>query len=235
MARISIAIDGPAASGKSTAARMLAERLGYVYIDTGAMYRAIALKALRAGVPLDAAEALTALADRTELRILGTRPGADGIPLCHLEMDGEDVSEEIRTPAVTHAVSPVSAVSGVRRALVRQQRAMAAQGGVVMDGRDIGTVVLPGADLKIFLQADLAERIRRRRSELAARGIVLDEGEVRRQIEERDYLDSHRSDSPLRPAPDAIVIDTTALSIEEVLARLLALAREKGAEVRDAI
>ncbi|NLG83404.1 MAG: (d)CMP kinase [Firmicutes bacterium] len=235
MRRISIAIDGPAASGKSTAARMLAERLGYIYIDTGAMYRAIALKALRTGTPLDAVEALTALADRTELRILGTRPAADGTSLCHLEMDGEDVSEEIRTPAVTHAVSPVSAISGVRRALVRQQRAMAAAGGVVMDGRDIGTVVLPRAELKVFLQADLKERIRRRRAELANRGIFLDEEEVRRQIEERDYLDSHRADSPLRPAPDAVVLDTTRLTVEEVLARLLALAREKGAEVPDAL
>ena len=143
MGRISIAVDGPAGSGKSTAARMLAERLGYIYIDTGAMYRAITLKALREGIAPADADRLTALAERTTLRIRGTRPGPNGVPQCHLEMDGEDVSEEIRSAPVTHAVSPVSAVSGVRRALVREQQAMARGGGVVMDGRDIGTVVLP--------------------------------------------------------------------------------------------
>lgn len=229
MKRINIAIDGPAGSGKSTAARMLAESLGYIYIDTGAMYRAITLKALREGIDLEDAASLTELANRTSLRILGTKPGPDGAPLCHILMDGEDVSGEIRGPAVTHAVSPVSAVSGVRRALVEQQREMAKVGGVVMDGRDIGTVVLSGAELKIFLQADLDERIRRRRKELAAKGLASSEDEVRRQIEERDRIDSTRADSPLRAASDAIVLDSTRLSIEGVLARLLELARERGA------
>lgn len=224
-----MAIDGPAGSGKSTAARLLAARLGYIYIDSGAMYRGITLKALREGIDLADEEALTALANRTRLRILGTRPGRDGVPLCHLEMDGEDVSEEIRRPEVTHAVSPVSAVPGVREALVRQQREMARAGGVVMDGRDIGTVVLPQAELKIYLDADLAERIRRRRAELAAKGIAASEEDVRRQIEERDYIDSHRPVSPLRQAADAIHLDTTGLSIDEVQDRLAALARERGA------
>ncbi len=229
MGRISIAIDGPAGSGKSTAARLLAERLGYVYIDTGAMYRAITLKALREGIPPTDAARLTELAERTKLWVRGTRPGPNGVRRCHLEMDGEDVSEEIRSAPVTHAVSPVSAVSGVRRALVRQQRAMARRGGVVMDGRDIGTVVLPSAELKVFLQADLAERIRRRLLEIAARGLAPSKEDVRRQIEERDYIDSHREDSPLRAAPDAVVLDTTGLTVVEVLDRLLALARERGA------
>jgi len=231
MPGISIAIDGPAGSGKSTAARMLAEKLGYFYIDTGAMYRAITLKALREKIGLAAADRLTELADRTTLRILGTRPGANGVPQCHLEMDGEDVSEEIRGAAVTHAVSPVSAVSGVRRALVRQQQAMAGQGGVVMDGRDIGTVVLPRAELKVFLEADVDERIRRRRLEFAAKGFSPEVAEVRRQIEERDFIDSNRADSPLQAAPDAVRFDTTGLSIDEVLAKLLVLARERGADV----
>ncbi|MGE5551669.1 MAG: (d)CMP kinase [Bacteroidota bacterium] len=230
MGGIRIAIDGPAGSGKSTAARLLAEKLGYIYIDTGAMYRAITLKALREGIDPGAADALTALAGRTKLRILGTRPGAGGAPICHLEMDGEDVSEEIRGAAVTHAVSPVAAVSGVRRALVREQRAMAQRGGVVMDGRDIGTVVLPDAELKVFLVAGLEERIRRRLAELQAKGLSPSMDDVRRQIVERDHIDSHRADSPLRPAADAVLLDTTELTIEAVMEELLALSRERGAD-----
>ena len=231
MRRISIALDGPSGSGKSTVARMLAERLGYIYIDTGAMYRAITLKALREGIAPADADHLAILAERTALRILGTRPGPNGVPQCHLEMDGEDVSEEIRSAPVTHAVSPVSTISGVRRALVRQQQSMARDGGVVMDGRDVGTVVLPHAELKVFLQADLAERIRRRQLELAAKGQSPAAEDVRRQIEERDYIDSHREDSPLRAAPDAVTLDTTRLTVAEVLERLLSVAGERGAYV----
>ncbi len=230
MGRIRIAIDGPAGSGKSTMARMLAERLGYIYVDTGAMYRAVALAALRRGIGIADAAGLTKLADGLELRIMGTRPGANGVPICHLLADGEDVSEAIRSSAVTDAVSPVSAVSGVRKALVRQQRVMAAAGGVVMDGRDIGTVVMPDAELKVFLVAALEERVERRLRELRSKGLNPSREEVRRQIEERDHIDSHRADSPLRPADEAVILDTTSLTIEAVLARLLALARERGAD-----
>lgn len=228
---IRIAIDGPAGSGKGTAARLLAARLGYVHIDTGAMYRAITLKAMREGIGPGEDEALADLAGRTELRFAGAEHGVDGAPACRLFMDGEDVSGEIRGAAVTNMVSPVSAVPGVRRILVRLQQELARDGGVVMEGRDIGSTVLPDAELKIYLDADPEERARRRCLEESRKGLRPEKEEIRRQIERRDHLDSHRAVSPLRPAPGAIVIDTTQLSIDEVVDRLLALARERGAHV----
>ncbi|NLM36897.1 MAG: (d)CMP kinase [Firmicutes bacterium] len=217
--QITIAIDGPAGSGKSTVAKRVADSLGILYLDTGAMYRAVTLKALRAGLALDDEAALAKLAASTVLEFKQT---ADGV--YHLFMDGEDVSAQIRTAPVTKAVSPVSAVAGVRQVLVKQQQRIGRQGGVVMDGRDIGTVVLPHADLKIFLTASISERARRRWLELQAKGDTISIEEVKEDLKRRDAYDSGRAVAPLRPAPDSVILDTTALSIEEVVARILALA-----------
>lgn len=217
--KITIAIDGPAGSGKSTVAKRVADALGILYLDTGAMYRAVTLKALRAGLALDDEAALAKLAAATALEF---KQIADGS--YHLFMDGEDVSAQIRTAPVTKAVSAVSAVAGVREVLVKQQQRIGRQGGVVMDGRDIGTVVLPHADLKIFLTASLRERAYRRWLELQAKGDTVTIDEVEEDLKRRDAFDSGRSVAPLRPAPDSVTLDTTALSIEEVVERILALA-----------
>ena len=213
-----IAIDGPAGAGKSTIAKALAEQLGYIYIDTGAMYRAVALTALRAGVAVDDAPALTALAAQIELD-MRAEGGVNRILLGQ-----EDVTEAIRQPEVGAAASPVSAVAGVREHLVAQQRKLAARGSVVMDGRDIGTVVLPDADCKIFLTASLDERVNRRYEELRAKGLTTTREAVREDISTRDYRDSHRETSPLKQAEDAVLLDSTGMSIEAVLAEVRRLA-----------
>ena len=213
-----IAIDGPAGAGKSTIAKALAEQLGYIYIDTGAMYRAVALTALRAGVAVDDAPALTALAAQIELD-MRAEGGVNRILLGQ-----EDVTEAIRQPEVGAAASPVSAVAGVREHLVAQQRKLAARGNVVMDGRDIGTVVLPDADCKIFLTASLDERVNRRYEELRAKGLTTMREAVREDISTRDYRDSHRETSPLKQAEDAVLLDSTGMSIEAVLAEVRRLA-----------
>ena len=213
-----IAIDGPAGAGKSTIAKALAEQLGYIYIDTGAMYRAVALTALRAGVAVDDAPALTALAAQIELD-MRAECGVNRILLGQ-----EDVTEAIRQPEVGAAASPVSAVAGVREHLVAQQRKLAARGNVVMDGRDIGTVVLPDADCKIFLTASLDERVNRRYEELRAKGLTTTREAVREDISTRDYRDSHRETSPLKQAEDAVLLDSTGMSIEAVLAEVRRLA-----------
>lgn len=213
-----IAIDGPAGAGKSTIAKAIAEKLGYTYIDTGAMYRAVALAAIRGGVAEDDAARLTeiaAVAD-IDMRVEG---GVNRIFL-----DGGDVTEEVRKPEVGAMASPVSAIAGVREHLVAAQRKLAGRGQVVMDGRDIGTVVLPDADCKIFLTADLTERVERRYAELVAKGQETTREAVRDDISTRDYRDSHRENSPLKEAEDAVLLDSTGLSIDEVLARVLELA-----------
>lgn len=213
-----IAIDGPAGAGKSTIAKAIAEKLGYTYIDTGAMYRAVALAAIRGGVAEDDAARLTeiaAVAD-IDMRVEG---GVNRIFL-----DGGDVTEEVRKPEVGAMASPVSAIAGVREHLVAAQRKLAGRGQVVMDGRDIGTVVLPDADCKIFLTADLTERVERRYAELMAKGQETTREAVRDDISTRDYRDSHRENSPLKQAEDAVLLDSTGLSIDEVLARVLELA-----------
>ncbi|HYH02153.1 MAG TPA: (d)CMP kinase [Bacillota bacterium] len=225
--RISIALDGPAGSGKSTIAKLVAHQLNYTYIDTGAMYRAITLKALRQSVDLNVPEQLTRLAEQTAIDLQYQSTG-DGLIL-RVILDGEDVSEAIRSLEVTNNVSVVAAVAGVRVALVKLQQQMAREGGVVMDGRDIGTVVLPDADLKVFLTASVAERGKRRWLELQAKGVLVELEDLIQQIERRDYFDSHRETDPLRQAPDALLLDTTDLTIDQVVRQIMDLALAKGA------
>ncbi|OUM96804.1 MAG: cytidylate kinase [Thermobacillus sp. ZCTH02-B1] len=215
--RIAIAIDGPAGAGKSTVARMVADRFGYVYIDTGAMYRAVALAALRAGVgPGDSGE-LERLVSGLDIRL---ETGDNGQRVL---LNGEDVTGEIRSREVTAAVPAYAAVPAVRARLVELQRAMAKAGGVVMDGRDIGTHVLPDAELKIFLTASVRERARRRYEESGrAQGLTLEM--LEREIAERDRLDASREIAPLVKAEDAIVLDTTSLTAEEAADRIAMLA-----------
>lgn len=226
---IAIALDGPAGSGKSTIARAVALKFNYIYIDTGAMYRAITLKALQNNIPIANQLQLTELAQNTVIRLKYIE--TDGLSQLRLIMDGVDVSEAIRGLEVTNNVSAVAAVAGVRQALVKLQREMAREGGVVMDGRDIGTVVLPDAELKIFLTASVAERSKRRWLELKAKGIEVDLAELEEQIRKRDELDSNREVDPLRQADDAILIDTTDLTITEVTDRIVELALKKGATI----
>lgn len=211
-----IAIDGPAGAGKSTVARMVAQKLGLLYIDTGAMYRAITLKALREGIQPENTEALTELAGRTRLELI---PGIKQQVL----MDGEDVTEQVRYPEVCLNVSKVAQVPGVRKILVEQQRRIAAENGVVMDGRDIGTVVLPRAKYKFFLTASPEERARRRASELSAKGYTIDIEKLTREIQERDFIDSNRAVAPLVPAADAIFIDSSSIGIEKVVYMMIDL------------
>ncbi len=227
--KISIAIDGPAGSGKSTIAKSVALRFGYIYIDTGAMYRAITLKALRNSILLTDNQQLTKLAQDTEV-YLEYEYITDG-SILHVIMDGLDVSEEIRTLEVTNNVSVVAAVAGVREAMVSLQRNMAKTGGVVMDGRDIGTIVLPKAELKIFLTASVTERSKRRWLELKEKGIEVELETLEEQIRQRDYYDSHREINPLRQAKGAILLDTTNLNIDQVVSKVVELAVAKGAKL----
>ncbi|THH39963.1 (d)CMP kinase [Neolewinella litorea] len=208
---LTIAIDGYSACGKSTLARALARRLGYSYIDTGAMYRAVTLHLQRDEVNLEDDAAVTeALRQIT----IAFRPEDN-----HVLLNGEDVEHQIRGLSVSKMVSQVAALSKVRRAMVEQQRRMGADGGVILDGRDIGTVVFPDADLKLFVTADLETRIDRRLSELLADGQEVQREEVAANLEERDYIDSHRADSPLRMADDAVLLDNTHLGLEELVER----------------
>lgn len=204
-----IAIDGPAGAGKSTVAKLVAQRLGLLYIDTGAMYRAITLKALRRGVKEDPG-ALSLLAKDTRIQLV---PGIKQ----QVMMDGEDVTEEVRKPEVCCNVSLVAQVPGVREVLVEQQRLMAKENGVVMDGRDIGTVVLPKATHKFFLTASPEERALRRAKELSQKGYTIDIKTLTDEIRERDYIDSNREIAPLVPAEDALIIDSTGMEISQVV------------------
>lgn len=221
-----IAIDGPSASGKSTVGELLARQLGYLYFDTGVMYRAVTWAALDRGIPIEDEAAVTALAEA--LRIDVTPPSADDGRQYTVLADGADITWEIRTPEVNAAVSPVSAYAGVRREMVRQQRRVAECGQVVMVGRDIGTVVLPDADLKIYLDASVEERARRRWQEELARGDESDYETVLAAMRRRDEVDSNRDIAPLRAAEDAVVLDSTDLGIEEVAAAVGRLIEEQG-------
>ncbi|HEY58905.1 MAG TPA: (d)CMP kinase [Anaerolineae bacterium] len=220
-----IAIDGPAASGKSTLAQRLAEALGYLYFDTGVMYRAVTWAALQRGLSLEDEAAMTVLAE--EVRIDVRPPSqADGRAYDVL-VDGQDVTWAIRRPQVDRWVSVVAAHPGVRRALTAQQRRIGQRGRVVMVGRDIGTVVLPEADLKIYLDASVEERARRRYQERRRRGEEVDFAEVLESMRKRDALDSSRDVAPLRPAEDAVIIRSDDLDADEVLARVLALVQQR--------
>jgi len=218
--RVTIAIDGPAGAGKSTVAREAARRLGYAYVDTGAMYRVVALLGLRKGLsPDDEAGFIAEAASADmEFRML------DGAQ--RFFVNGEDVTEAVRAPEVGALSSPVSAIPEVRRYLTETQRRMVRGGGVVMEGRDIGTVVCPGAEVKIFLTASVDERARRRCLEQQEKGLDCDPEAVRAGIAERDHRDSSRAVAPLAKAPDAVELVTDGLSIGEVIERILARVRE---------
>lgn len=216
--RVVVAIDGPAGAGKSTIARRLAAKLGFVYIDTGAMYRAVALWALRENVDLSDAGRLEQLAQAARIEFA---PGAAGVLL-----NGADVTEAIRSPEVSQAASKVSAVPGVRRALVEKQREIGARHSVVMEGRDIGSVVFPDAEVKVFLDADPAERALRRARELEQKGESVRAEEVAEEIRERDERDRTRAAAPLLQAPGAVYVDTTRLTLDEVQAVILSLIEE---------
>ncbi|MGM0502420.1 MAG: (d)CMP kinase [Bacillota bacterium] len=215
-----IAIDGPAGAGKSTVAKKVADKLSYIYIDTGAMYRALTLKALRENVDVESAAELADLAHQTKIKF--EKEGNQELVI----LDGENVTEQIRTNKVSNNVSLVAQIKEVREQLVKWQRQMAAQGGLVMDGRDIGTVVLPNADLKIFLTASVTERTKRRYQDLKNNGEVVDFEQLKKEIIRRDELDKNREFSPLKKAKDAHVIDTTDLDIPEVVNRIISLWRE---------
>lgn len=216
-----IAVDGPAGAGKSTVARRVAAALNYLYIDTGAMYRAIALAVLEEGVGPDDGAAVERLARGLDVELV---PSAAGNRVL---LEGRDVTERIRAPEVSAAVSQVAALPGVRRRMVQLQRRLAAGGGVVMDGRDIGTVVFPDADVKVFLTASAEERARRRWLELRAAGHAPSLDNIRANIESRDRLDSTRDVAPLRKAEDAVEIDTTDKTVDEVVDQVLELVRKE--------
>lgn len=216
-----IAIDGPAGAGKSTLARALAARLGYIYIDTGAMYRAITWKALQKGTDLDDPDTLSGLALETEL-IFDRRDGEQRL-LC----EGEDLSAIIRSPQVSASVSRVAAHPQVREVMVRKQQEMAGAGRVVMDGRDIGEQVLPDAAFKFFITADLQKRAERRLSEMESQGYRVDSDSILRDLHNRDLMDSARSVGALKILPDSIVIDTSCYNADQVLAHILFLIGER--------
>jgi cytidylate kinase len=219
MKQLIIAIDGPAASGKSTTARLLAQHLGYIYIDTGAMYRAVTLVILRKRIAIDDQATITKIAQKLDIQLKMRKKKLQTF------LDDEDVSEAIRTPEIDEVISLISSYKQLREIMVEKQRQIAQAGGIVMDGRDIGTVVLPNAQIKIFMNADLDSRAKRRYEELHEKGIVSSLKQIKNEIEQRDHLDSTRETSPLMPATDAHIIDTTNLTIDEQVNAVLDIIR----------
>ena len=220
-----VAIDGPAGAGKSTVARQLADRLAFTYIDTGAMYRAVALWAVRQGVDPADMHRMEQLAVAAQIELT---PG-------RIALNGEDVTDAIRTPEVSNGASKIGVIPGVRRAMVAKQREIGERTSVVMEGRDIGTVVFPQADVKVFLDANPAERVRRRFQEILGKGepVPITEGQLAAEMKERDLRDSTRADAPLAQAPDAVYLDSTAMSIAEVEEAILKIVRSRVSNGRD--
>lgn len=215
MKKIIVAIDGYSSCGKSTMAKDLARAVGYVYVDTGAMYRAVTLYALRKGLFADDGAVRVPELEQAlpQIKLTFSLDSQSGLPLMCL--NSENVENEIRTIGVSSHVSPIAALPAVRSALTRQQQAMGAHRGLVMDGRDIGTVVFPDAELKIFVTASAAVRAQRRFDELKSKGIPADYDDILHNVKERDYIDSHRDVAPLRQAPDALVLDNSHMTLEE--------------------
>ena len=228
MRHTSIAIDGPSGAGKSTLAKMLARELGFLYVDTGAIYRTVGLAASRQGVCLEDAAAVEAILPGLDI---GLGYGEDGLQ--HMYLNGEDVTEEIRRNQVSQYASQVSAIPAVRAYLLDMQRKLAREHDVIMDGRDIGTVVLPLADVKIYLTATAQDRARRRYEELLERGQQVDQDQILREVEERDRRDMGRQTAPLRQAEDAVAVDTTGNSLEDSYRQLLALIGERLARTAE--
>lgn len=218
---MNIAIDGPAGAGKSTIARAAAKTLGYIYVDTGALYRAVGVYSLRKGLDTKNPETVAATLSHIQVEL----KFQDGVQ--HVFLNGEDVSEEIRTPKASMAASDVSAVPAVRQFLFDLQRDIAAKNNCIMDGRDIGTVVLPGAEVKIFLTASPEARAVRRFRELQEKGAADTYEEVLADLAERDYNDSHRAVAPLKPAEDSVLVDTSALTLSESVEKIIEVIKEK--------
>lgn len=221
MKRFAIAVDGPAGSGKSTVAKLAAARLGIIYVDTGAMYRTVALYCMQNHIPLEEEAAVVAALDALDMRIQPEDGGQ------RIFLQGQDVTAAIRTAEIGKGASVVGAYQKVRERMVELQQEMAREHSVIMDGRDIGTVVLPDAEVKIYLDAGVEERARRRVGELEAKGEAADPEEIKKMIAERDYQDMHRKHSPLRKAEDAVCLDSTGRSIEEVLDTVLQIVAER--------
>lgn len=224
MKRFAIAVDGPAGSGKSTVAKMVARKLGIIYVDTGAMYRTVALHCTQEGISLEDEAAVVASLDGLNMRI---QPDTEGQ---RIFLNEEDVTAKIRTAEIGKGASVVAAYQKVRERMVELQQEMAREQSVIMDGRDIGTVVLPHAEVKIYLDADAEERAHRRVGELEAKGETADFEEIKKMIIQRDYNDMHREHSPLKKAEGAVSLDSTGMSIEEVLQAILDITAERVRE-----